>query len=335
MTRLYKPQEADVRELTYAQALREALMEEMDRDPNIILLGEDIGVYGGVFKVTDGLLARYGPERVRETPISEAGFTGAAVGLAMAGKHPMVEIMFMDFIWVAADPIFNQAAKMRYMSGGRVQVPLVIRTQQGGGRGNGAQHSQSLESICTHIPGLKVVLPATPYDAKGLLKAAFRDPNPVVFIEHKLLYATKGPVPDEEYTIPLGQADIKRPGRDVTVVSLSRTVLHALEAAEELAQEGISVEVIDLRCTVPLDLDMILTSVRKTNRLVIAHESHRRLGIGAEIAALVQEHAFDYLDAPIVRVGAMDVPIPYSAPLESAVLPGKEDIITAVKGLVG
>jgi len=323
-----------MRELTYAQALREALIEEMDRNPDIILLGEDIGVYGGVFKVTDGLLARYGPERVRETPISEAGFTGVAIGLAMTGKHPMVEIMFMDFIWVAADPVFNQAAKMRYMSGGRVQVPLVIRTQQGGGRGNGAQHSQSLESIFTHIPGLKVALPATPYDAKGLLKAAFRDRNPVVFIEHKMLYTTKGLVPAEEYIIPLGQADIKRTGSDVTVVSLSRTVLHALEAAEELAKDGISVEVIDLRCTVPLDLETILTSVRKTNRLVIAHESHRRLGIGAEIAALVQEHAFDCLDAPIARVGAMDVPIPYSAPLESAVLPGKEDIIAVIKRLL-
>lgn len=320
-----------MRELTYAQALREAIVEEMDRNPNIILLGEDIGVYGGVFKVTDGLLARFGADRVRETPISEAGFVGAAVGLAMTGKHPMAELMFMDFAWVAADQIFNQAAKLRYMSGGRVQVPLVIRTQQGGGRGNAAQHSQSLETIFTHIPGLKVVLPATPYDAKGLLKSAFRDPNPVIFIEHKLLYATKGPVPEEEYTLPLGQADVKRPGQDVTLVSLSRTVLHALEAAEEVAQEGISVEVIDLRCTVPLDLEAILASVRKTGRLVIAHEAHRRLGIGAEVAALVQEHAFDYLDAPIQRVGAMDVPIPYSPPLESQVLPGKDHIVAAIR----
>jgi pyruvate dehydrogenase E1 component beta subunit len=320
-----------MRELTYAHALREAIVEEMDRNPNIILLGEDIGVYGGVFKVTDGLLARFGSDRVRETPISEAGFVGAAVGLAMTGKHPMAELMFMDFAWVAADQIFNQAAKLRYMSGGRVQVPMVIRTQQGGGRGNAAQHSQSLETIFTHIPGLKVVLPATPYDAKGLLKSAFRDPNPVIFIEHKLLYATKGPVPEEEYILPLGQADVKRPGQDVTLVSLSRTVLHALEAAEEVAQEGISVEVIDLRCTVPLDLEAILASVRKTGRLVIAHEAHRRLGIGAEVAALVQEHAFDYLDAPIQRVGAMDVPIPYSPPLESQVLPGKDHIVAAIR----
>ena len=209
-----------MRELTYSKALREALTEEMARNPDILLLGEDIGVYGGVFKVTEGLLAQFGPERVIETPISEAGFVGAAVGLAMTGKHPVVELMFMDFAYVAADSIFNQAAKMRYMSGGRAQVPLLIRTQQGGGRGNAAQHSQSLETFFTHIPGLKVVLPATPYDAKGLLKSALRDPNPVVFIEHKLLYNTKGPVPEDEYFIPLGQADVKRAGKDATVVSL-------------------------------------------------------------------------------------------------------------------
>lgn len=320
-----------MREITYSQALREALTEEMERDPHIVLLGEDIGVYGGVFKVTEGLLARFGPERVIETPISEAGFVSAAVGLAMTGKHPMAELMFMDFAYVAADSIFNQAAKMRYMSGGRAQVPLVIRTQQGGGRGNAAQHSQSLETFFMHIPGLKVVLPATPYDAKGLLKTALREPNPVIFVEHKLLYNTKGPVPEEPYTIPLGQADVKRPGEDVTLVSLSRTVLHALEAAELAARQGISVEVIDLRCVVPLDLDVILASVKKTNRLVVAHEAHRRLGIGAEIAALVQEHAFDYLDAPVERVGAMDIPIPYSKPLEDAALPSPATILQAIK----
>ncbi|MBI3942623.1 MAG: alpha-ketoacid dehydrogenase subunit beta [Chloroflexi bacterium] len=320
-----------MRELTYSQALREALTEEMERDPNIILLGEDIGVYGGVFKVTEGLLARFGPERVRETPISEAGFIGAAIGLAMCGKRPMAELMFMDFAWVAADQIWNQAAKMRQMSGGQVSVPLVIRTQQGGGRGNAAQHSQSLEAQFTHVPGIKVVLPATPYDAKGLLKSALRDPDPVVVIEHKLLYNTKGLVPEESYTIPIGKADIKRAGQDVTVVSLSRTVLHALEAAEELAGEGISVEVIDLRSTAPLDLDTVIASVKKTSRLVIAHEAHRTMGVGAEIAALVQEHAFEYLDAPVMRVGAVDVPIPYSQPLESAVLPGKDNIVQAVR----
>ncbi|RME81645.1 MAG: alpha-ketoacid dehydrogenase subunit beta [Caldilineae bacterium] len=323
-----------MREITYAQALREALDEEMERDPNILLLGEDIGVYGGVFKVTEGLLEKYGPDRVIETPISEAGFVGAAVGLAMTGKRPMAELMFMDFAWVASDQIFNQAAKMRYMSGGRVKVPLVIRTQQGGGRGNAAQHSQSLEAVFTHIPGLKVALPSNPYDAKGLLKTALRDDNPVVFIEHKLLYNTKGPVPVEDYTVPFGQAAIKRPGDDVTLVSLSRTVLHALEAAEAAAEEGIDVEVIDLRTTVPLDLDTIVQSLKKTNRLVVAHEAHRRLGIGAEIAALVQEHAFDYLDAPILRVAAMDIPIPYSRVLEDVALPGPQDILDAVRRVV-
>ena len=320
-----------MRELTYSKALREALTEEMERNPDILILGEDIGVYGGVFKVTEGLLDRFGPERVIETPISEAGFVGAAVGLAMTGKHPVVELMFMDFAYVAADSIFNQAAKMRYMSGGRAQVPLVIRTQQGGGRGNAAQHSQSLEAFFTHIPGLKVVLPSTPYDAKGLLKSALRDPNPVVFIEHKLLYNTKGHVPEEEYFVPLGQADVKRAGKDATVVSWSRTVLHALEAAELASQQGIDIEVIDLRCTVPLDIDTVVASVKKTGRLVVAHEAHRRAGVGAEIASLVQELAFDYLDAPIERVGAMDIPIPYSKPLEDKALPGVEHIVRAIK----
>jgi pyruvate dehydrogenase E1 component beta subunit len=323
-----------MRELTYSQALREALIEEMERDPSILLLGEDIGVYGGVFKVTEGLLARFGPERVRETPISEAGFVGAAVGLAMTGKRPVAELMFMDFAYVAADSIFNQAAKMRYMSGGRVSVPMVIRTQQGGGRGNAAQHSQSLESFFMHIPGLKVALPATPHDAKGLLKSALHDSDPVVIIEHKLLYNTKGPVPDGEYTVPLGVAEVKRPGKDVTLVSVSRTVLHALEAAEEIAAEGVSVEVIDLRSIVPLDIETVLASVRKTGRLIVAHEAHRRLGIGAEVAALVQEHAFDYLDAPIVRVGALDVPIPASKPMEEYVLPGKPHILAALRAII-
>ncbi len=320
-----------MRELTYSKALREALIEEMERNPDILLLGEDIGVYGGVFKVTEGLLDRFGPERVIETPISEAGFISAAVGLAMTGKHPMAELMFMDFAYVAADSIFNQAAKMRYMSGGRAQVPLTIRTQQGGGRGNAAQHSQSLETFFTHIPGLKVVLPSTPYDAKGLLKSALRDPNPVMFIEHKLLYNTKGPVPDGEYTIPLGKADIKRAGSDATVVSWSRTVLLALEAAELAARDGIDVEVIDLRCTVPLDINAVVESVKKTGRLVVAHEAHRRVGVGAEIAALVQELAFDYLDAPIERVGALDIPTPYSKPLEDEALPDAAKILQAIK----
>ncbi len=317
-----------MRELTYTQALREALTEEMERDPNIILMGEDIGAYGGVFRVTEGLLARFGPERVRDTPISEAGFIGMGVGLAMTGKRPVPELMFMDFALVAADSIWNQAAKMRAMSGGRVKVPMVIRAQQGGGRGNGAQHSQSFEALFTHIPGFKVVLPATPADAKGLLKSALRDENPVMFIEHKLLYNTKGPVPDGEYTIPLGVADVKREGQDLTIVSYSRQLLFALEAAEALQREhGISAEVIDLRCTVPMDIETIVKSLRKTHRLLITHESHASCGVGAEIAMRVMETAFDELDAPIMRVAGLDVPIPVAKTLEDVVLPQPDAIV--------
>jgi pyruvate/2-oxoglutarate/acetoin dehydrogenase E1 component len=317
-----------MRELTYSQALREALTEEMERDPNIILMGEDIAAYGGVFRVTEGLLAKFGPDRVRDTPISEAGFIGMGVGLAMTGKRPVPELMFMDFALVAADSIWNQAAKMRAMSGGRVKVPMVIRTQQGGGRGNGAQHSQSFEALFTHIPGFKVVLPATPADAKGLLKSALRDENPVMFIEHKLLYNTKGPVPDGEYTIPLGVADVKRQGTDLTIVSYSRQLLFALEAAETLQKEhGISAEVVDLRCTVPMDMQTIIASLRKTHRLLITHESHASCGVAAEIAMRVMEMAFDELDAPIVRVAGLDVPIHVSKPLEDLVLPQPDAIV--------
>lgn len=322
-----------MREITYSEALREALVEEMEHDPDVLLLGEDIGIYGGVFKVTDGLLDRFGPDRVIETPISETGFTGAAVGLALCGKKPMAEIMFMDFAWVAADQIWNQAAKMRQMSGGQVSVPLVIRTQQGGGRGNAAQHSQNLEAQFTHIPGIKVALPATPYDAKGLLKSALRDPDPVIVIEHKLLYATKGAVPEAEYLVPLGSAEVKRDGNDVTVVTFSRMVLHALEAAEVLSQEGIDVEVIDLRSTVPMDMPAVVQSVTKTHRVVVAHEAHKTCGVGAEIVSRIVEQAFDQLDAPIERVAALDVPVPYSQPLEQCVLPGVSDIINAVRRL--
>ncbi len=317
-----------MRELTYTQALREALTEEMERDPSIILLGEDIAAYGGVFRVTEGLLARFGPDRVRDTPISEAGFIGMSVGLAMTGKRPVPELMFMDFALVAADSIWNQAAKMRAMSGGRVKVPMVIRAQQGGGRGNGAQHSQSFEALFTHIPGFKVALPATPADAKGLLKSALRDENPVMFIEHKLLYNTKGPVPEGEYTIPLGVADIKREGHDLTIVSYSRQVLFALEAAESLQRDhGISAEVVDLRCTVPMDIETVVRSLRKTHRLLITHEAHASCGVGAEIAMRVMEMAFDELDAPIVRVAGLDVPIHVSKPLEERVLPQPADIV--------
>ncbi len=306
----------------------------MQRDASLMLMGEDIGRYGGIFGVTKGLLEEFGPHRVRSTPISESAIIGSALGAAMTGIRTVAEIMYIDFTPCAMDQIVNQVAKMRYMSGGKVKVPLVIRTQQGGGRGNAAQHSQSLEALFFHIPGLKIVVPSTPYDARGLLKSAIRDDNPVIFIEHKLLYATKGPIPDGEYLIPFGQADIKREGKDVTILSFSYMVLKALKAAQYLAGEGIETEVIDLRTLVPLDLETILRSVRKTNRVVIVHEGCRRGGIGAEIACCIQEEAFDYLDAPIERIGALNVPIPYSEPLENAVIPKEEDIIRGVKKLL-
>ena len=323
-----------MRELTYSQALREALTEEMERDPNIILMGEDIAAYGGVFRVTEGLLAKFGPDRVRDTPISEAGFIGMGVGLAMTGKRPVPELMFMDFALVAADSIWNQAAKMRAMSGGRVKVPMVIRTQQGGGRGNGAQHSQSFEALFTHIPGFKVVLPATPADAKGLLKSALRDENPVMFIEHKLLYNQKGPVPEEEYTIPFGVADIKREGSDCTVVATSMVVVKALRAAEMLEKEGISIEVIDPRTLFPLDIETIVRSVQKTSRLVVAHEAVERCGFAAEVVAQIAEKAFGYIDAPIQRVCAPSVPTPFARHLEDFITVDETKIAERVRALV-
>ena len=324
-----------MRELTYTQALREALTEEMERDANIILMGEDIGSYGGVFRVTEGLIAKFGPNRVKDTPISEAGFVGMAVGMAMTGKRPVPELMFMDFALVCADQIWNQAAKMRSMSGGRVKVPLVIRAQQGGGRGNGAQHSQSFEALFTHMPGMKVVLPATPADAKGLLKSALRQDNPVMFIEHKLLYNTKGEVPDGEHLVPLGKADVKRVGTDLTIVSYSRQLLLALEAAETLQKEhGISAEVVDLRCTVPMDMDTVIASVKKTHRLLVTHESHASCGVGAEVAMRVMELAFDELDAPIMRVAGLDLPIHSAKALEETVLPQAGAIVTGALKLI-
>ncbi|MCL4505293.1 MAG: alpha-ketoacid dehydrogenase subunit beta [Chloroflexi bacterium] len=317
-----------MRELTYTQALREALAEEMRRDPNVIIMGEDIGEYGGVFRVTEGLIHEFGPGRIKDTPITESAFVGMAVGLAMTGKRPLAELMFMDFALVCADQIWNQAAKMHSMSGGRVKAPMVIRAQQGGGRGNGAQHSQSFETLFTHIPGMKVCIPSTPRDAKGLLKSAIRDDNPVMFIEHKLLYNTRGQVPDEEYTIPIGQADVKRAGTDMTIVSYSRQLLFALQAAETLQKEhGISAEVIDLRSTVPLDIDTVIASLRKTHRLLVTHEAHAACGVGAEVAMQVMEKAFDELDAPIVRVAGMNVPIPVAKQLEEEALPQPHHIV--------
>jgi pyruvate/2-oxoglutarate/acetoin dehydrogenase E1 component len=299
-----------------------------------MLIGEDIGRYGGIFGVTKGLLEEFGPHRVRSTPISESAIIGSALGAAMTGVRTVAELMYMDFTTCAMDQIVNQVAKMRYMSGGKVKIPLVIRTQGGGGRGNAAQHSQSLEALFQHIPGLKIVMPSTPYDARGLLKTAIRDDNPVLFIEHKLLYATKGSIPDGEYLIPFGQADIKRKGKDVTILAVSYMVLKALKAADLLADEGIAAEVIDLRTLVPLDLETILQSIRKTNRAVIVHEGCRRGGIGAEISSQIQEEAFDFLDAPVQRVGALNVPIPYSEPLETAVIPGEKDIVASAKKLM-
>lgn len=319
--------------LTYAQALNDALREEMHADPRVFLMGEDIGHHGGIFRVTKDLIDEFGAERVRDTPISESGFVGLGIGAALAGMRPVVELLFMDFALVAADQIVNQAAKLRYMSGGTVSVPIVIRAQQGGGRGNGAQHSQSFESWFAQVPGLIVVAPSTPGDAKGLLKSSIRAGNPVIFIEHKLLYNTKGEVPEEDYLLPIGKADIKRYGRDITIVSYSRTLLFALEAAEQLAQQGIEAEVIDLRTIEPLDMDTILESIRGTGRLLVVHESHNNCGLGAEIIARVGEQAPDRLITPARRLGAKHVPIPVAETLENAVLPQTDDIVRAVEAM--
>jgi pyruvate/2-oxoglutarate/acetoin dehydrogenase E1 component len=323
-----------VREISYRDAINEALREEMERDPTVCILGEDVGRYGGPFQVTRGLYERFGEWRVRDTPISEEGFTGMAVGAAMTGLRPVVEIMYNDFVTLAMDQIINQAAKARYMFGGKARVPMVIRTQGGAGRGNAAQHSQSLEMWFVHIPGLIVIQPSTPYDAKGLLKSAIRNDNPVIFIEHKLLYVTTGPVPEEEYLVPIGVADIKRAGDDVTIVATSRMVHFALQAAGELEKEGIQAEVIDPRTLKPLDIDTILRSVKKTGRLVVVNEGHLTGGFTAEVAARVQREAFDWLDAPIMQVATEDVPIPYNRQLEWEAMPSVADIINAVKSIV-
>ena len=322
-----------MRELSYRDALNEALHEEMARDPAVFVLGEDVGRYGGVLQVTRGLFDKYGEKRVRDTPISEAGFTGIAVGAALTGLRPVVEVMYIDFGALAMDQIVNQAAKARYMFGGKARVPLVMRTQGGGGRGNAAQHSQSLEMWYVHTPGLIVVQPSTPHDAKGLLKSAIRNDNPVIFIEHKLLYNTTGPVPpaEEEYWVPIGVADIKRPGKDVTIVATSRMVLFALEAAEKLAANGVDAEVIDPRTLKPLDLPAILKSVEKTGRLVVVNEGPLTGGFTAEVAARVQREAFDWLDAPVMQVAAEDVPLPYNGRLELEAIPSVDDIVRAAK----
>jgi len=327
--------DSTTRQIRYWEALNEALQEEMDRDERVFIMGEDVGLYGGAYGVTRGLFEKYGPERVRDTAISEAAIGGAAVGAAMTGMRPVAEIMYVDFTPLAMDQIANQGAKNRYMFGGRTKVPMVIRTEGGAGRCIAAHHSQSLEALWVHFPGIYVVMPATPYDAKGLLKTCIRDDNPIMFIEHKMLYGTRGPVPEEEYLIPLGVADVKRSGKGVTLVAYSRQVLFALQAAEQLAAEGIEAEVIDLRCLKPLDIVTVVESVKKTGRLVVVSEGYRTGGFPGELIARICEEAFFFLDAAPVRVAAADVPVPMSEVLEDATIPQVPDIVRVVRGILG
>lgn len=324
-----------MQELTIAEAVRDGLAEILSGDPTTFLIGEDIGRAGGVFNVYDGLYEEFGPERVMDSPISEAGIAGLGVGAAMAGMRPIVDIMFGDFMTLAMDQIVNQAAKMYYMTGGQVSVPLVIRTTLGAGRSSAAQHSQSLHAWLAHIPGVKVVLPSTAADAKGLLKTAVLDPNPVIIFEDKMMYKMKGMVPTGDYSIPFGVADIKRKGEDVTVVATSSMVHVALKAAELLAQEGISVEVVDPRTIRPLDTKTILDSVKKTSRAVVIDEGYRSFGITGEIASLIADEAFDYLDAPVKRIGAEDVPVPLTPVLENSTIPTDSHLIQTIKSLFG
>lgn len=324
-----------VREMTYAEAVREAMDLALARDERVFLIGEDVGLYGGAFGVSDTLYDKYGPERVIDTPISEAGIAGLATGAALTGMRPIAEIQFMDFITLSMEQLVLQAAKLRFMLGGKVTVPFVLRTPAGAGTGAAAQHSQSLENWFVHVPGLKVVMPSTPADAKGLLLASVEDPNPVIFVEHKLLYRTKGPVAEGWYTTPLSRSEIKRAGTQATIVATSLMVMRALEAAAQLAQEGISVEVVDPRTLKPLDGEPIVQSVRKTGRLLIVHEACKTGGFGGEIAALVGEsEAFDYLDAPIRRLAGLDMPVPYNRELERRMVPQVDDIVAAARRLV-
>lgn len=324
----------DERVLTYSAALNEALREEMSRDPSVFVLGEEVGVWGnggGVFGVTQQLAKEFGAARVRDTPISEEGIVAVAVGAAVTGMRPVAELMYGDFLPLAMEPLVNQAAKLRYMFGGQAAVPLVLRSNVGAGGGKAAQHSQSLETWIMHVPGLKLAMPSTPHDAKGLLKMAIRDDNPVVFLEHKLLYFSRGVVPETEYTIPFGEATIRRHGSDFTIVAMQAMLQKALAAATTLAAEGIDVEVIDPRTLVPFDIDTIVASVQRTNRLLICHEAVERAGWAGEVAMQVIERAFDALDAPIVRVCGKNVPMPYSASLEPIVIPQEDDIVRAIR----
>ncbi|MBX2999404.1 MAG: alpha-ketoacid dehydrogenase subunit beta [Caldilineaceae bacterium] len=323
------------REITFAQAIREALVEEMRRDERVFIIGEDVAEAGTVFKVLVGMVDEFGPQRVIDSPISEAGIAGLGVGAAMTGMRPVVDIMFGDFTTLVMDQMVNQAAKIHYMSGGKLKAPMVLRTTMGASRRSAAQHSQSLHAWLSHIPGLKVAIPSTPYDAKGLMKSAIRDDNPVAIYEDKMMYQLKGPVPEEEYLIPLGVADIKRAGDDITLVATSSMVHVALDAATTLAEMGISAEVVDPRTTVPLDKETLIRSAKKTSRAIVIDEGYEQYGVTAEIASVIADGAFYYLDAPVKRIGAMNVPIPFSPALEDLTIPNAEGVIAMAKALCG
>lgn len=324
-----------VREITFAEAVREAIAEEMRRDPRVFVIGEDVAEAGTVFKVLKGMVDEFGPQRIIDSPISEAGIAGIGVGAAMTGMRPIVDIMFGDFITLTMDQMVNQAAKTHYMSGGKLKVPMVLRTTMGATRRSAAQHSQSLHAWLSHVPGLKVVIPSTPYDAKGLMKAAIRDENPVAIFEDKMSYQLKGPVPTTEYVLPIGVADVKRTGEDVTIVATSSMVQVALKAAEILAESGISAEVVDPRSTAPLDKQTLIESAKKTSRAIVVDEGYQSYGVTAEIAAVIADGAFYYLDAPVKRLGAMDVPIPFSPPLEDLTVPTPAALVDLAKSLCG
>lgn len=327
--------EANVREITFAQAVNEALAEEMRRDATVFIIGEDVAEAGTPFKVLSGLVQEFGTKRIIDSPISEAGITGLALGTAMTGMRPVVDIMFGDFLTLTMDQMVNQAAKIHYMSGGKLKAPMVLRTTLGATRRSAAQHSQSLHAWLSHVPGLKVVLPSTPYDAKGLLKTAIRDDNPVAFFEDKMMFNVRGPVPTEEYTIPFGVADIKRTGTDITVAATSSMVTVALAAATMLAELGISVEVVDPRTTFPLDKDTLINSAKKTSRALVLDEGYERYGVTAELASVIAEGAFYYLDAPVRRMGAMDIPVPFSPALEDLTVPTPESVVQLIKSMCG
>lgn len=323
-----------MRQISFSEAINEAMCEEMRRDPSVFLMGEDVGVFGGVFGVSAGMVDEFGAARVRDTPISETAIVGGALGAALMGMRPIAEIMFADFVACAMDQVVNQAAKARYMSGGKARVPLTIRIVNGAPGSAAAQHSQSPEAWFMNVPGLKIAVPATPYDAKGLLKTALRGEDPVLFFEHKMLYAVKGEVPEEDYTVPFGQAAIRREGKDATVIAIGGVLPTVMNGAQQLSAAGISVEVIDPRTLVPLDTETLVASVKKTGRAIIVHEAHRRAGPGAEIAAMLAEEAIAYLDAPILRVATKNVPFPYNPDLERFILPSFNDIVAAVEGVV-